>query len=219
MNKTPYKLDLHTHSIISYDGGLTEKDYTNLLKNNILDFIAITDHNDINFASYLQRKIGKQIIVGEEIKTVDGEIIGLFLKEKVFPRKSVAETIKHIHSQNGLVYIPHPFETQRISMSYNVLIENRKNIDIIEVFNARSFGRKSTYNVKQFAEKYKIAKAASSDAHCYAGIASSFSVIYSIPTKENLEQVLKNGQSQEKYAVLYSYLCPFINKIKHKLHL
>ncbi|HEX8965482.1 MAG TPA: PHP domain-containing protein [Patescibacteria group bacterium] len=218
MNKTPYKIDLHTHSIISYDGGLTEKDYSNLLANNILDFIAITDHNEINFAVYLQRKLGGKIIIGEEIKTLEGEIIGLFLKEKVAPKLSIKETMKRIHSQNGLVYIPHAFEVQRESISYNTFLENKNEIDIIEVFNARSFGRKKTHQTKEIAEKLKISQAASSDAHCYIGIASSFTLIYNSPTKDNLRIVLKNAQRQEKYASPYSYLCPFINKIKHKLH-
>lgn len=219
MNKTPYKIDLHTHSIISYDGGLTEKDYTNILKNNILNFIAISDHNEINFATYLQRKLGNKIIIGEEIRTLDGEVIGLFLKEKVFPKKSLSETIKHIHSQNGLVYLPHPFERQRESISYETFIENRGKIDILEVFNARSFGRKNNHNVKEVVQKFKIAQASSSDAHCRGGIASGYSVVYNTPTKENLREILDGSKIQEKYAPLYSYLCPVINKIKHKLRI
>ena len=74
------KLDLHTHSIISPDGGLTEAHYKRVLTQGALDCLAITDHNDITFAQMMWQRFGKKIIVGEEITTSEGEMIGLFLK-------------------------------------------------------------------------------------------------------------------------------------------
>src|SRR6266702_4633076 len=111
MNK--YKVDLHSHSIISYDGGIAPREYERLLNTNVLDVIAITDHNEISLAQMLHKQLGEKIIVGEEIGTADGEIIGLFLQEKIAPGGTALETVAQIVLQGGLIYIPHPFEVFR----------------------------------------------------------------------------------------------------------
>lgn len=105
-----YKIDLHTHSIISHDGGLTAQQYTKLIESKMLDYIAITDHNETQFARIMQQKLGSKIIIGEEIATTEGEIIGLHLKQTIPKGMTPEETVRAIKQQNGLVYIPHPFE-------------------------------------------------------------------------------------------------------------
>ena len=111
-----FKTDLHTHSEASPDGGITLAQYQKVLNDGVLDCIAITDHNEVDFALHAHKTLGNKIIVGEEIMTTKGEIIGLFLKEKVAPQQSPADTVVSIKSQGGLVYIPHPFETVRKGM-------------------------------------------------------------------------------------------------------
>ncbi len=76
-------VDLHTHSVASPDGGITLKQYRHILEIGILDCIAITDHNQIDFATHARQKLGERIIIGEEIMTTLGEIIGLFLEQPV----------------------------------------------------------------------------------------------------------------------------------------
>lgn len=77
-----FKIDLHTHSTSSPDGGITAHQYEEALSTGVLDCVAITDHNRIDFAEKLERSFGDKIIVGEEIMTSGGEIIGLYLKRK-----------------------------------------------------------------------------------------------------------------------------------------
>src|SRR6266852_4695389 len=104
------KVDLHTHSQASLDGGLSAADYHNMLaQDNGLQCVAVTDHNSIAFAQKLQAELGERIIVGEEITTAEGEIIGLYLKKTVPGGRSLAETVRSIKEQDGLVYVPHPF--------------------------------------------------------------------------------------------------------------
>src|SRR5258706_6823038 len=107
------KIDLHTHSIFSPDGGITEKEYEEIISKKILDVIAITDHNRIGFAQKMQKKLGKSIIVGEEIWTSDGELIGLFLTKEIKPHLSLRETLKAIHDQDAIAYVPHPLDIFR----------------------------------------------------------------------------------------------------------
>ena len=108
-----YRIDLHCHSYGSHDGGLLASDIRAMLASNKLNTIAITDHDHIEAARKLKAEFAEQIIIGEEITTSQGEIIGLFLKYKIKPMQSIYETINEIKSQGGLVYLPHPFDIIR----------------------------------------------------------------------------------------------------------
>lgn len=212
-----YKIDLHSHSIISYDGGITEKEYVRLLGGKVIDYIAVTDHNETKFAKELKKKLGDKVIVGEEITSKDGEIIGLFLQETVQQGLSAKATVKQIHEQGGLVYIPHPFEILRQGMKIDVLKEIEGEIDIVEVFNARSKWRGKSEEALEFAKEYKIAGAASSDAHGGKGVGTSFSIISEVPSAKTLVGLLGKGKLCKEFAPIITYLYPSINKIKHKL--
>ena len=210
-----YKIDLHTHSVNSPDGGITREQYASILEKKVLDAIAITDHNDISFAQKMLFEFGPQIIVGEEIKTTEGEIIGLYLNKVVPPNLSAQETAKIIHGQGGVVYVPHPFETLRSGLKEEVLQAMIWDIDIIEVFNARAKWRGKADLAESFAETNNISMSAASDAHCLMGIGSAFATISDIPGDKALAALLKTGYLEEEYSPVLSYLCPAINKLKN----
>lgn len=215
--KKHYKIDLHTHSIISYDGGMTKKHYMQLLNNGILDFIAITDHNQINFARILHNEIGEKIIIGEEIKTTEGEIIGLFLKKNIAGGQTAKQTVDQIHEQGGLVYVPHPLEHARSGLHQSTLETIIEDVDILETFNARGGLRGRPKEVEDLAISAQIARAASSDAHCYSGAGTAYSIVTKFPGNNSLVKLLKQGTTRKEYAPWYSYFCPGFNKIKNKL--
>lgn len=211
-----YKIDLHTHSNFSTDGGLREKDYKMLFDKKILDFAAITDHNTIEFAKKIALKFGEKIIVGEEIRAREGEVIGLYLRKNVVSGLSLNETISQIKAQNGIVYIPHPFETLRHGLDGNSLREIEEKIDIIEVFNSRARWRGKADKSESFAKKYNKARSSASDAHCIFGTGHAFAIISKSPTRDTLIELMNNASFKKGYAPLFSYLCPGINKIKNK---
>lgn len=215
MNK--YTVDLHTHSIISHDGGLRAEHYTKIIEDKVLDYIAVTDHNETRFARILQQQLGEHIIIGEEIGTKEGEIIGLFLEETIPGGLSAEETVTEIKKQNGLVCVPHPFETFRKGLQRSSLERIAASIDIIEVFNGRGQLRGKNYLAVPFAEKYKIAPTASSDAHCFPGLGKTFSRIANVPLRENLVKQLAFADLNKQYAPLYTLLCPAVNRIKNKV--
>ncbi|HVF69881.1 MAG TPA: PHP domain-containing protein [Xanthomonadales bacterium] len=212
-----YKVDLHTHSIISYDGGITKKQYTRLLDKGVLDCIAITDHNETSFARVLNSELGDKIIVGEEVKTTDGDIIGLFLKRTIPPGLSAVETVSEIKKDGGLVYIPHPFEKIRDSLQEEDLMKIINQVDIIEVFNGRGVWRGQPDKAAEVAFTHKAAMASSSDAHCLPGIRTAYSLISKFPDRGSLRELLQKGQLQRKHAAFYSLICPGFNKLKNKL--
>lgn len=213
------KIDLHTHSTISPDGAgsITASDFERLLKQGVLDCIAITDHNETSLAQIMHKKLGDKIIVGEEITSTDGEIVGLFLKKTIPPGLSAKQTIKAIREQSGLVYIPHPFEIFRKGLQKEVLETIINDIDILEVFNGRGRMRGKPKESEEFAKKYNLVKAASSDAHGFYGIGRTFSIIEKIPDKNSLKKLLSKGSLQKKHAPLWTYLYPLVNMIKNKL--
>lgn len=209
-----YKIDLHTHSKASYDGGISKDGYERVLREKILDAAAITDHNDIGFAREMRQELGARIIVGEEITTEEGEIVGLYL-EKIVPKNlSALETVRLIKKQGGIVYVPHPFETLRKGIDEKSLAEIVEFVDIIEVFNARARFRGQAKRARAFSKAFNKVSAASSDAHCMMGLGSSYSIINGNFDVYHLAEGLKNGELVIKYAPLVSYLCPFVNKMK-----
>jgi predicted metal-dependent phosphoesterase TrpH len=216
MNKDGYKIDLHTHSIISYDGGITTAGYTKIFEKGILDCVAITDHNETRFARMLHEQFGEKIIVGEEISTTAGDLIGLFLTETISPNMTIAETVAAIHLQGGLVYIPHPFETRRKGLQKEVLEEIHEEIDIVEVYNGRALFRGKPVLAESFAKAYQFPEAASSDAHGYAGMGRTYSIVSQIPTPKNVKKLLQTASLHKQHAPLLSLFSPLINKIKNK---
>src|SRR6266700_6012689 len=103
MKGSRYRVDLHTHSIISQDGGITAAAYEKILQSGMLDCVAITDHNETSFARIMRKKLGESSIVGEEIDTPEGEVIGLYLKETIPGGISLDEAVASIKHQGGLV--------------------------------------------------------------------------------------------------------------------
>lgn len=212
-----FKVDLHTHSAASHDGGITQNHYEKILNSGLLDVVAVTDHNDARFALQLQKELGDKIIVGEEIMTSRGEIIGLYLQETIPGGLSPLDTIRQIKDQGGLVYIPHPFETIRKGMGAHTLDEISEYIDILEVCNGRAFFQNRSSQAVVWARLNHITGASSSDAHGIGGIGKTFSSLPELPTKETLvgllqRSVLRTGPPSPR-ALLY----PKYNKLRKRL--
>lgn len=209
-------IDLHTHSIASPDGSLTKDDYLGMLQNGPLQYIAVTDHDRIDFAQALHAELGEQIIVGEEISTIDGEIIGLYLTKLVPGGLSVAAAVQAIADQGGLVYIPHPFETVRHGISEAVLATIADRVDIIEIFNGRSLQNRAT-TAQQWQQDHAVAGASSSDAHGRRGWGNTHSVITKPPTKASLVTLLAGATYSTKSTGAIGRLYPKLNRLrKHR---
>ncbi len=208
---------MHTHSILSHDGGIREEEYQHILKKGMLDYVAITDHNTIAYAIFLRKSLGEQIIVGEEITSKEGHVIGLFLTKPVAPFLPLQETISLIKNQGGIVYIPHPFDVYRKGIGEKHLILAKKDIDVIETFNARVIFRSQNQKATQFAEKLGIVKAAGSDAHAANGLGKTYTSVMNKITRDTLKQTLQNALLHEQYASFFDYLSPKVNRVKKRL--
>jgi predicted metal-dependent phosphoesterase TrpH len=113
------------------------------------------------------------VIVGEEVKTADqGEVIGLFIEEKIPRGLTLQETIAAIRAQGGLVYVPHPFDRMHSVPDYEHLLDVVEDIDAIEVFNPRVAFSAFNEEAERFAAKYRIVAGAGSDSHVPQGLGS-----------------------------------------------
>jgi predicted metal-dependent phosphoesterase TrpH len=139
-----------------------------------LGAIAVTDHNEISGALDARAKAqGIKVIVGEEVKTADqGEVIGLFIEEKIPRGMTLADTIAEIKRQGGIVYVPHPFDRLHSVPDYEHLLPVLDEVDAIEVFNPRVAISEFNEEALRFAAKYRIPAGAGSDAHVPQGLGS-----------------------------------------------
>lgn len=214
--KQSYKLDLHTHSYGSPDGGLHAHDYRRMLQSGVLDYIAITDHTGIDAAQRIQtelQELGERIIIGQEVSTTEGEVIGLYLRRPVPSGLTYAHTIQYIRRQGGLVYVPHPFETVRSGVSLTVLEACRAHIDIVETHNGRAVFQNKSAAATAWAEHHGAAAAASSDAHGRHGWGRTYTVLSDNPTSHSLVYLLKNAHLQAG-TVGVGVIYPTLNRLR-----
>jgi glycosyltransferase involved in cell wall biosynthesis len=167
-------VDLHMHTDHSYDCATPVEVLLAEARARGLGAIAITDHNEISGALDARDKAdGIKVIVAEEVKTAEqGEVIGLFIEEKIPRGMTLQETIAEIRRQGGLVYVPHPFDRMHSVPDYEHLLGVIDEVDAIEVFNPRVAITEFNEEALRFALKYRIPAGAGSDAHVPQGLGS-----------------------------------------------
>jgi glycosyltransferase involved in cell wall biosynthesis len=169
-------VDLHMHTDHSHDCATPVEVLLATAREQGLGAIAVTDHNVITGAYEARDKAagyGVKVIVAEEVKTADqGEVIGLFIEEKIERGMSLAETVADIKRQGGLVYVPHPFDRMHSVPDYEHLLTIIDDIDAIEVYNPRVAIGSFNEEAERFAAKYRILAGAGSDSHVAPGLGS-----------------------------------------------
>ena len=189
------KVDMHVHTSCSLDSLIPFKDLLETCDYHGIDCVAVTDHNTIECALKLYEMAPLRIIVGEEIHTTSGEIIGLFLKEHVPPGLSPAETVSRIKEQDGLVYVPHPFDKLRASVikrqSFDEILPK---VDIIETYNSRNAFPWSNHKASSFALEKSIIMGVGSDAHTSFEVGKAYALIEPFSSAEDFLSKLANAE-------------------------
>jgi hypothetical protein len=169
-------VDLHMHTDHSHDCATPVEVLLAAAREAGLGAIAVTDHNEISGALEAREKArgtGVKVIVGEEVKTAEqGEVIGLFIEEKIPRGLTLEQTVAEIKRQGGLVYVPHPFDRMHAVPDYEHLLPILDDVDAIEVFNPRVAIGAFNEEAVRFAAKYRIVAGAGSDSHVAQGLGS-----------------------------------------------
>jgi predicted metal-dependent phosphoesterase TrpH len=195
------KFDVHNHTKYSPDSNIEPRDIVKYATKNHLDFIAVTDHNNIKgaLAAKKYETDTLKIIIGEEVTTSGGgkhnegggEVIGLFLTEQIDKHQSLEATIDEIRAQNGVVLMPHPFDFARGS-AYHPSEEQAKLFDCVEGFNARCYSQKYNIDAVKYANRHKLTSVAGSDAHVKREIGNA----WNITECDNVREALLSNKVQ-----------------------
>ncbi len=189
------KADLHIHTIYSMDCGMPLEQIIERCQKMGINCVAIADHGTIEGALKMRDMAPFRVIVAEEILTPYGEIMGMFLKKGIASGLSVAETISQIRAQGGLVCIPHPYDTIRQSALRNSMLEElAEQLDVVEVFNARSLLSGNQRKARRFAEKFAIPMSAGSDAHTPGEIGNAYVEMPEFEGRDDFTTALAAGR-------------------------
>ncbi|MCE5259996.1 MAG: PHP domain-containing protein [Chloroflexi bacterium] len=169
------RVDLHIHTCASPDSLSKPEQITNWAVRRGLNVLAITDHNTITMARAMAVCSELPIIIGEEISTREGELIGLFLRECVPPGESALDTAQRIHKQGGIVMLPHPYDSLRHSaLGPDITPALMDLVDIVEVLNARVIRHSENKLAEDLARHYGKLAGAGSDAHLVREVGSAY---------------------------------------------
>lgn len=161
-----HKTVLHVHTNYSHDSNTSPEDLILTARLQGVTCIGVTDHDDIRGAIEARevgREHGVEIVVGEEISTSDGHLIGLFLQERIEPGRSALHTARRIREQGGLVLVPHPFLGRHglRKRMFDIL----DMIDAVEVCNGQNPMKRTDLRAACFARDHRLTPYVGADAH------------------------------------------------------
>jgi predicted metal-dependent phosphoesterase TrpH len=191
------RLDMHTHSEYSPDSRTPLKDQAAALAAAGIDVVCATDHNTIEGALRLRELAAPdvRVIVGEEVSSRDGEIIGLFLETPVPRDLSGEETIARIRGQGGIVSVPHPFSRNRLyHIRRDALDRLWQQIDCMEIFNAREAFAADNRRAEAYAKERSIPGAVGSDAHRLSEIGRAWIEVDDFNGRDDFVEALRGGE-------------------------
>jgi predicted metal-dependent phosphoesterase TrpH len=190
------KADLHVHTRYSKDSVSPPEEIVQHCLKIGINCLAVTDHDSIAGALETKRIAPFKVIIGEEVLTNSGEIIGYFLKEEVPPHLSPEETVKRIKAQGGLVCIPHPCDCLRPQsrLSPRALQRILSQVDLIEVFNSRTLLSRDAVHARELAQKCGLPGTVGSDAHVIQEVGRAYIEIPEFNDAEQFRQVLVQGK-------------------------
>ena len=209
------RADLHVHTEYSPDSSSRLSDIIKHCASSGINCLAVTDHNAIEGAIELKKTAPFKVIVGEEILTSSGEIIGLFLTEFIPPYLSAEETVRRIKDQRGLVLIPHPFDRyfRPAAIERDALESIVSDIDIIEVFNSHTVIRSDMKQALKFARKHNLLGSAGSDAHLVGEIGNAYIEMPDFSGPDEFKKSLAKGKLKGQMASPFHRLKSIVGKI------
>mgnify|MGYP003351367007 CR=1 FL=1 len=170
------RVDLHSHTMWSGDSTTTPDEVEQAVVEAGIDVLCITDHHAVRGAAELARRLPCRVVVGEEMRTHAGELIGLFLTDRVPAGLSAVDTARAIRDQGAVVYVPHPFDPMRRNIAEGALHELAEAglVDAVEVLNAKTSLSSLNRRAAEFAASFDPAAGAGSDAHVPDAIGAAY---------------------------------------------
>ncbi|MDO8638508.1 MAG: methyltransferase domain-containing protein [Candidatus Daviesbacteria bacterium] len=216
------RVEFHTHTKFSSDSITNFKDIIETCQKKGIDVLIVTDHNQIEGALRLKQIAPFEVIVGEEILTKDGEIIGLFLKKLIPSGLTMKETMTHIKRQGGIVYLPHPYDktTRRTSIRKNIISDLLSDIDIVETYNGRTILPWDNKSAQKLALRFGKITAVGSDAHTKFEYGRNYLEMNSFNNNKEFLESLNSAKKVTSPVLYWIFILTkwarFVNKQKSK---
>ena len=217
------RIDLHVHTSHSHDSAASVPSVVRRCRESGLGLVAVTDHNNIRGGMEARDLSDIPVIVGEEIKSANGDVIGLFLEEPVPPHLPAVDTAKRIKDQGGLVGVPHPFDRVRpTAMGARALLEVLPWVDFIEGYNAHTLLAVDNQKGVDFASSESLPVVACSDSHSALELGRTYT---EVPeglldgTPEGLMLAIRQGTCVGRRPNPLLLLSPVYAKLRKLLHL
>src|SRR5690606_38384238 len=168
--------DMHSHTMWSGDSTTTPEEIEEAVVDSGIDVLCVTDHNATAGAHELAERLPCRVVVGEELRTQLGEIIGLFLTERIPFGVAPREAARRIRDQGGVVYIPHPFDPMRANLRAEVIDELVAEglVDVMEVRNGKTSLEHLNREAAEYAAAHGLLAGAGSDAHVPAALGAVY---------------------------------------------
>lgn len=215
------RVELHVHTRYSKDSLVDPEKLLAHCEKIGIDRIAITDHNEMEGAFATHALAPERVIVGEEIQTTEGELLGYFMQERVPPGLPPQEAIRRLRAQGAVISVAHPFDTVRSQhWDREVLAALAPEIDAVEVFNARCLGDGPNEIAAQFAREHHLLATVGSDAHSLLEVGRASLRMPAFAGAEDFKAALSAAQVEAHLSLalvhLFSRYAVFVKTLKAK---
>ena len=215
------RIDLHVHTRHSHDSAAPVASVLRRCRDAGLGLVAVTDHDSIRGGLEARERGGLPVIVGAEIKSAQGDIIGLFLEQPVPPRRPALETAQRVKAQGGLVGIPHPFDRVRpTAMGRRALLEILPCVDFLEGYNAHTLLPADNRRGVQFAAEHSLPTVSCSDAHSALELGRTYTEVPAAEldgTPAGLLRAIAAGRGTDRRPPPWLLLAPVYAKVRKLL--
>jgi predicted metal-dependent phosphoesterase TrpH len=208
------KVDLHMHSEFSRDSLNTLNDIVKTCQRKGLDVVCLTDHNVIEGALRLRDISPLPVIIGQEIATLQGELIAYFIEEHVPPQMPLEETIERVREQGGIVSVPHPFDRiRKEAVDREKLMTVLDQLDAVEVFNSRCLLPSFNTEARMLAQAHGLPGTAGSDAHSLIEIGTTYVEMEPFSTQDEFLSNLGRAHVHGRHSLPLVHMSSTISKI------
>jgi len=195
------KVEFHCHTRYSKDSLTSPERLVKACHRKGIDRVVITDHNTIDGARAAQVLDPELVIVGEEIKTAQGELLAVYVKEEIPPGLSSKETVRILKDQGAFISVSHPFDIFRSGhWKESDLLDILPEVDAIEVFNSRCWSPEFNRQAQEFAVKHDVPGTVGSDAHAPIELGRSVLLLEQFQGPDELRTVIRRGVPKVRWS-------------------
>ncbi len=211
--------EFHCHTCYSKDSLLTLEALIAAASAKGLDKVAVTDHNRIAGALTAHKLAPDLVVIGEEIATTEGELLGYFVSEEVPKGLEPMEAIRRLKAQGAFISLSHPFDTDRgACWRRKTLEEIVDHLDGVEVFNSRCINTRFNVLAADFAREFNLLCLGGSDAHSQSELGRTRLTIPDFDSADSLRAALREARIHNRKSSPLIHFVSTAAKLVNKLH-